>query len=539
MKITKVKIENYKSIKTLEFKPSPKINVIIGENSVGKSNIIEAIYWLLGHSYPTFNATRTIDHYMGNTENKINISLDFDDMTNISLSEIWEDTYGNVRSGLNKHNKYYINNDERQRYCSAYLDVRRDIVDYLPSNRWSLLGRFLQDVNKIFMEEKTSEDKLKSEILTERLTQIRDELLFSVQDEEGNRILPEFLNHVSDECAKQLNRNPEEFKLDMNLYDPWNFYKTLQILVTDPEIGLEFQASEMGMGVQASLSIAILKAYSKLKLANNTPIFIDEPELFLHPQAQRNFYNILKELADSGTQIFLTTHSPAFIDLSHFNQIILVRKDQDRGTYVNMANTQNLCRLLSPNPDNPLSENQLMEMYEYKYNYTGNTQKANEGFFASKIILVEGASDALIIPYLFDLIGFNYIAENISIVSCGSKNAIATFYHLYSEFGIPCYIIFDGDRGNNGKTETETIKRNKDILSLFGEVDLEYPDGTPQKNYLGFTGCLEDNLGPGIKPDKKSKGLDLYVKVREIIRDKTDVPKWVTDVYSKLLELPR
>jgi SMC domain protein len=43
--------------------------------------------------------------------------------------------------------------------------------------------------------------------------------------------------------------------------------------------------------------MAILKAYAELNLNNNAPIILDEPELYLHPQAQRNFYNILKEVS--------------------------------------------------------------------------------------------------------------------------------------------------------------------------------------------------------------------------------------------------
>lgn len=216
------------------------------------------------------------------------------------------------------------------------------------------------------------------------LTQIRDELLFSVVDEEGTKILPEFLKHVSSKCAKQLNRDTDEFKLDLNIYDSRNFYKTLQILVTDPECGLDFQSSSMGMGVQAALSIAILKAYSKLKLANNTPIFIDEPELFLHPQAQRNFYNILNELADSGTQIFHTTHSPAFINLANFDQIYLVRKNKDDGTHLRTANPTDFVKdfKIRLGIDRHISE--LMKIYAYAYDNTGDTQKANEAFFSKK-----------------------------------------------------------------------------------------------------------------------------------------------------------
>jgi putative ATP-dependent endonuclease of the OLD family len=60
MKILKVKILNYKSIKKIEFQPNAGVNVFIGENSVGKSNIFDAINWLLGPLYPTFNQTMHI-----------------------------------------------------------------------------------------------------------------------------------------------------------------------------------------------------------------------------------------------------------------------------------------------------------------------------------------------------------------------------------------------------------------------------------------------------------------------------------------------
>ena len=85
------------------------------------------------------------------------------------------------------------------------------------------------------------------------------------------------------------------------------------------------------------MRVAILKAYSRLKLKNSTPIIIDEPELFLHPQGRRNFYKIICQLADSGTQVILTTHSSEFISLARFNEIFVVRKDKGHGTYVRYA----------------------------------------------------------------------------------------------------------------------------------------------------------------------------------------------------------
>jgi predicted ATP-dependent endonuclease of OLD family len=43
MKISKITIDNYKSIKHLEFEPSDGLNAFIGANSSGKSNIFDLI----------------------------------------------------------------------------------------------------------------------------------------------------------------------------------------------------------------------------------------------------------------------------------------------------------------------------------------------------------------------------------------------------------------------------------------------------------------------------------------------------------------
>ena len=64
MKIERVTIQNYKSIKYLDFYPNPGLNVFIGENSVGKSNIFDAVNWLLGPVYPSFSSTKHEDHYL-------------------------------------------------------------------------------------------------------------------------------------------------------------------------------------------------------------------------------------------------------------------------------------------------------------------------------------------------------------------------------------------------------------------------------------------------------------------------------------------
>lgn len=534
MRIERIYIKNYKSIKEVQLICSPKLNAFIGENSVGKSNIFDAINWLLGPTYPTFNYTSASDHYLGNPDNKIKIQLTFSDGNTLKLDETgYGGKPGLIYSGSANGG---IKDEIRvAKYGTASIGVDRQIVDYLPSNRWSLMGRMLLEINDLFqkeqlLDEDTGEVISKPDYFKKQLEILRDDILFSVKDNRGNPVMQNFISILQKESAKQLNRPEQDFKVDMNLYDPWNFYRTLQLIVTESDTNLSFQASNLGMGVQASISIAILKAYSQLKLSNSTPLFIDEPELFLHPQAQRNFYKVLSELADSGTQIFLTTHSPDFLNVGRFNEIFLVRKNAEKGTYIRFADPNDFIIDLDIRHKIKSSPEEIMLQYKNAYEETGDTQKANEAFFAKKLILVEGQSETLCLPHFFNLLGYDYIAKGVTIVRCGDKNDIDRFYRLYSEFGIPCYIIFDGDKQHIGsKAEADTIKKNKALLSLFGN-NSDFPDSSIQSNYLGFTNTFNDEIGFG----NGVKGLDLYKQVRQNFTNSEQVPSWINLLIEKV-----
>jgi putative ATP-dependent endonuclease of OLD family len=533
VKITKVSIANYKSIKKLEFSPNEGLNAFVGGNSTGKSNLFDAINWLLGPTYPSFNSVCSEDRYLGKEENKIKIQLFFDDNSCLELAEEWQTSRGEIKSGLNL-NGNYVNDEVRKKYCSAYLGVDRQIVDYMPSNRWSLLGRVLQQINESFKNEKDEAGRLKSGILKKELEKVRDEILFSVQDEGGKEIMKEFISVLQEESAKQLGRDASEFSVDFNLYDPWHFYRTLQILVKEPDIGLSFQASNLGMGVQASISIAILKAYSKISLKNKSLIFIDEPELFLHPQAQRNFYKILRELSENDTQVFYTTHSPEFLSGGYFNEIFLVRKNPDKGTQLYFADVDKFIKDLKIRKGVDSSNAELLLHYRNAYDNTGDSQKANEAFFARKVILVEGSSESLILPYFFELAEFDYIREGITIVRTGSKKELDRFFRLYSEFGIPCYVIFDGDKQLEGTSnEKNNINQNKSLMNLLGNSgENNYPDGEAHNLYLGFEKRIEDALG--FEVISEAKGIRLYKIVKKKITKKEELPKWVEGVIERI-----
>lgn len=542
MKIDKLTIRNYKSIKDLELELSPRINVLIGANNVGKSNILYAMEWLLGPTYPMANRLDRWDFYNGDEGLPIKIGLTFDDGNVLSFDSTWCDSYGHEKHGLNL-NGGYINGDVRERYVSASIGPDRRMRENPASSQWTLLGRMLKDFNERLydetMQDDSGEEITKAEAYKRRMESVRDDILFSITDGNGTNLMGELKRIMQEETARQLNCSPNNLSIDLNAYDPWNLFKTLQIFVTEQASGVQMRAADMGMGVQASLTIAILRAYSKLQLCNQTPIFIDEPELYLHPQARRQFYRVIEEVADSGTQVFLTTHSTEFVDLGHFDQISLVRKSAKNGTYVRTAKLQTFVDdLAARHPDIQTSAADLMLRYQNAFENTGDSQKAAEALFASKILLVEGESESLIIPYCFDKIGYDYIGKGISIVRCGGKNEIDRFYRLYSEFGVPCFIMFDGDSQNKEtKDEQHTIEANKAILSLFGCAE-SFPDGYVHDQYLGFKETIENSLGVGTV-SKHTKGLKLFMRFKDALNsNKTQVPRWAQLIANKIDALP-
>lgn len=542
MKVNRISIRNYKSIQSLDLDLSQRINVFIGANNVGKSNILSAMEWLMGPTYPTANRLERWDFFNGDEELPLKISLEFDDNNVLSFDSVWYDRYNREKHGLN-FNGGYISDEVRSRYIAASVGADRRIVDNPASNQWTLLGRMLKEFNAQLDEDmivgSDGATVTKAEEFKRRMELIRDELLFSITDGDGTNLMQELKRILQEETARQLNCSPSDLSIDLNAYDPWNLYRTLQIFVTEQSSGVQMRASEMGMGVQASLTIAILRAYSQLKLRNHTPIFIDEPELYLHPQARRKFYRVIEELADSGTQVFLTTHSTEFVDLGHFDQIFLVRKDKMLGTYVRTANPVDFAYDLNARLNKKTDDEQLMLVYQNAFENTGDSQKAAEALFASKVILVEGESESLILPYCFDKIGYDYVGKGISIVRCGGKNELDRFYRLYSEFGIPCFIIFDGDKQNLGKDdEKHTIDANQVILNIFGCWD-DFPDGDVHDRHLGFETTLEDALGIG-SVGSKTKGLKLFLKFKAACNaGKATVPQWVDLLVQAVDALPQ
>ncbi len=312
---------------------------------------------------------------------------------------------------------------------------------------------------------------------------LRDEVLASVP---GFVTLAEV---IKEESARQLQRTVDEVSVSLSLYDPWNFYRTLQLVVR--EGGMTMHAEQMGMGLQSSLVIAILRAYAKIARRDRAVIAIEEPELFLHPLAQRQFYALLRDLAypDTGQpplQILYTTHSGQMLDLEHFDEICLVSKPraEEPSTDCRSYGFPDLIEALQEaGVEDATKESIQARLASTSY------QARTEGVFASVVLLVEGATEQLALPVYADAFGLNLDAANVAVVAAGGKPSIPSLYRIFTGLEIPTYVVWDGDKAQAKQGDINLL-----IASMLGTDLPDFPDTTVTDRYAVWSEDFETQL---------------------------------------------
>ncbi len=104
----------------------------------------------------------------------------------------------------------------------------------------------------------------------------------------------------------------------------------------------------------------------------------------------------------------------------------------------------------------------MRDLYSHAYN-----PRRNEGFFAFKIVLVEGTTEEYSLPiYAEALPNCAFDPQGISAVECGGKGSMDRLFRIFNELHIPCFMLFDYDKGNS---DEETIRKSKELLALTGQ----------------------------------------------------------------------
>lgn len=257
--------------------------------------------------------------------------------------------------------------------------------------------------------------------------------------------------------------------------------------------GVKTLAEQKGHGLQRAVIFALVRAWANaLRAPVSTPttgtvprassesiIFaMEEPELFLHPHAQRRLARAIRQISETANhQVLICSHSTHFIDLDKYKNVCIVSKQTpSEGTKVRQHTAD-------------LFEESTTQERKNKFHMAQwiNPDRA-EMFFAKRVALVEGETEKTIFPFLAQKM--NCLDQDVSVVDCGSKHNLKLYIAIANAFKIPYIVVHDQDPLPNPipsdwdedkkREKSKTFELNAEIIqsidNTIGKVEMLSPD---------------------------------------------------------------
>lgn len=460
MRISRIIIRNWRSVKEADFEPAD-MTVLVGANNAGKTNILSAVNFLIGDRWPMPGNLLDSDFYLNDRCREIFIQLDFDDALYSRLVfdtsreqfvfQAYDERGQPVRRGFG--------NEQRARLAFAYVDAGRNFDRQFGTSRWNLFGQAVRALH---------DDLLRSD--GGRLPRLRS-LLDQAHGLLKTELYTKFESALREAFAAQLRTSRYDVQFQFKTIDETNLYRSLYPTLI--ERGAAKSPSEAGSGIRNLLVLALFHAFASA-FKGGAILGIEEPELFLHPHAQRSLMGQFESLVADGNQLFVSSHSATFLDITRPERIVVVECcEDDEDEVCTQVRTTTAASLLAErrrlHPGRPITETSMRAFLR-----NVRTAEMAEPYFARLVIVAEGPSEREALPLLCAHLGLNFDDEGISIVAAGGKTVIDTLTQVYRAHKIPTYVIFDNDAGR-----TQDRDANRVMCRMLG-IDPETEEPAPQ-----------------------------------------------------------
>jgi predicted ATP-dependent endonuclease of OLD family len=195
--------------------------------------------------------------------------------------------------------------------------------------------------------------------------------------------------------------------------------------------------------------VALIRGLEACALEFSGAVFaIEEPELFLAPHAHRYLRRLIGHLAEGGNQIFFTTHAPGLLSLAALEEVNLVSRDELGVTAVEQLRPIRV-------------DDAFRVMCEFD-------AERSELFLSRAAVLVEGMTEKITLPLVFQALGYDPDGEQISIVECGGKANMPLFIEICRRARVPFVVVHDSDMRPDRDPVEDEVKLNALIRRLAG-----------------------------------------------------------------------
>ncbi|MBB6179837.1 ATP-dependent nuclease [Pseudorhizobium flavum] len=238
---------------------------------------------------------------------------------------------------------------------------------------------------------------------------------------------------------------------------------------------------------------------------------IEEPELYQHPTKQRHFAEVLRKLSNGTlpgvqghTQVIFGSHSPMFVSMGKPDELRLIRRTVCEESDFKECSLQ------------ALDLNTVARKLEAGWSKEPGTYSAQtlaprlhilgtelaEGFFANGVVLVEGRSDKAALTAVARLMGLNFEAAGIAILSAEGKGNLDRPLVVFRELGIPAFVLWDCDMNKNLGDRKPDINLALARLANPGEETNAAPETDHVgESYAHFSENLERKIKEELTPE--------------------------------------
>jgi putative ATP-dependent endonuclease of OLD family len=479
MYVGKILVKGYRSLEDVSIRFQPGINVLVGKNNAGKTNIIRALDLVLGERWPTYVEVEERDFYCssdGSSVDRFLIAVRLEG-EGFNREFITNETRAQVFKLKNAPSWNDFDQLEREpeggRWRSgedlaALLRGAQELWLYFLAPKGSRRGdrtfaAYLKDKSGDWHQLRKFGSEFRDVLLTTaRIPSFRDpdqqfritqyswygKLIKSLYErqtgEQANRIrdaqqqltetVGEIFRDATTELCQRLAHAIFHYGISFKpgAYTPDDAHKQITMFVDD---GLDTPYYDKGSGIQSALVIALFAYYCEHFHKGSSLLLVEEPEIYLHPQARRAIEAQLAEFVREGVsngrcnhQVIISTHATEFLRSVDLEGITCVRKRPRR--------TATEVRQIGP----------IDEGVKTRWQQAIHTKNA-EMFFADYVVLVEGGEE-YILPVLADRrfeenrwMDFH----NVSVVRADGKKQFVAYSEILSALDIPHCILTDLD----------------------------------------------------------------------------------------------